>query len=56
MEDLTLLFKVRKCILKYGFIISLEIPRAITNGWASILLTERESNNPIAIVNFLFRN
>jgi hypothetical protein len=56
MEDLTLLFLVRKCILKYGFITSLEIPRAITNDWASTLVRERESNNPIAIVNVLLSN
>jgi hypothetical protein len=56
MEDLTLLFLARKCILKYGFITSLEIPRAIKTGWASILVTERESNNPIAIVNVLLSN
>ncbi len=56
LEDLTLLFLVRKCILKYGFINSLGIPRAITNGWASILVTERGSNNPIAIVNVLLSN
>jgi hypothetical protein len=36
MEDLSLLFLVRKCILKYEFITSLEILRAITNGWASV--------------------
>jgi hypothetical protein len=56
IEDSTLLFLVRKCILKYGFITSLEIPRAITNGWASVVVTERESNNPIAILNVLLSN
>jgi hypothetical protein len=56
IEDLTLLFLVRKCIFKYGFITSLEIQSAITNGWASILVTERESNNPNAIVNVLLGN
>ncbi len=56
MQDLTLLFLVRKCIFKYGLITSLEIPRVITNGLASILVTERESNNPITIVNVLLSN
>jgi hypothetical protein len=49
VEDLTLLFLVRKCILMYVFITSLEIPRAITNGWASILVKERESNNQLRL-------
>ncbi len=55
MEDLIFLFLVRKCISMYGFITSLKILRAISNGWASILVTERESNDPIAIVNVLLR-
>ncbi len=42
--------------IKVWIITSLEILRAITNGWASILVTERESNNPIAIVNVLLSN
>jgi hypothetical protein len=56
MEYLTLLFLARKCIFEYGFITSLEIPRTITNGWASILVAERKSSNPIVIVNVLLSN